>query len=153
VLVHKITEKSNWSTITGRFKSLHGNDRIKCLSMPVESISDEKDKTAQITHWWESVEQKSIELALEFDYLFETDLTDCYGSIYTHSIPWALDGKKEAKGSDHKSSLGDQVDMLIRSMRHGQTNGIPQGSVLMDFIAEMVLGYADTLITKKTERN
>jgi hypothetical protein len=37
--------------------------------MPVESISDEKDKTAQITHWWESVEQKSIELALEFDYL------------------------------------------------------------------------------------
>jgi hypothetical protein len=34
-------------------------------------------------------------------------------------------------------------------MRHGQTNGIPQGSVLMDFIAEMVLGYADTLITKK----
>jgi hypothetical protein len=38
-------------------------------------------------------------------------------------------------------------------MRHGQTNGIPQGSVLMDFIAEMVLGYADTLITKKTERN
>jgi hypothetical protein len=28
-------------------------------------------------------------------------------------------------------------------MRHGQTNGIPQGSVVMDFIAEIVLGYAD----------
>ena len=28
-------------------------------------------------------------------------------------------------------------------MQQGQTNGIPQGSVLIDFVAEMVLGYAD----------
>jgi RNA-directed DNA polymerase len=34
-------------------------------------------------------------------------------------------------------------------MRHGQTNGIPQGSVLMDFIAEMVLGFADLELSKK----
>ena len=34
-------------------------------------------------------------------------------------------------------------------MHLGQTNGIPQGSLLMDFIAEMVLGYADTELTKR----
>jgi hypothetical protein len=45
-LVHKITEKSNWNLIINRFKDLHKNDKIKCLSMPVESISDEKDKAA-----------------------------------------------------------------------------------------------------------
>ncbi|PSB01573.1 RNA-directed DNA polymerase [Merismopedia glauca] len=33
-------------------------------------------------------------------------------------------------------------------MSFGQTNGIPQGSVLMDFIAEMVLGYADLELSK-----
>jgi hypothetical protein len=67
-----------------------------------------------------------------------------------------LYGKEEAKDNRHKSSLGNDVDKLIRSMRYGQTNGIPQGSVLMDFIAEMVLGYADTLIIEKLkeiERN
>ena len=36
-------------------------------------------------------------------------------------------------------------------MRHGQTNGIPQGSVLMDFIAEMVLGYADLQLSEKIQ--
>ncbi|MDL2279483.1 RNA-directed DNA polymerase [Desulfovibrio sp. OttesenSCG-928-G11] len=36
-------------------------------------------------------------------------------------------------------------------MRLGQTNGIPQGSVLMDFIAEIVLGYADTQLAEKIE--
>jgi len=34
-------------------------------------------------------------------------------------------------------------------MSFGQTNGIPQGSVLMDFIAEMILGYADLELTGK----
>jgi hypothetical protein len=29
----------------------------------------------------------------------------------------------------------------MQGMNYGQTNGIPQGSVLMDFIAEMVLGF------------
>ena len=34
-------------------------------------------------------------------------------------------------------------------MSFGQTNGLPQGSNLMDFIAEIVLGYADMLLSEK----
>ncbi|QDJ13846.1 hypothetical protein CEP45_08415 [Mergibacter septicus] len=34
-------------------------------------------------------------------------------------------------------------------MSWGQTNGIPQGSVLMDFIAELVLGYCDEILEEK----
>lgn len=37
-------------------------------------------------------------------------------------------------------------------MAFGQTNGIPQGSVLMDFIAEMVLGYADTELSIRIQQ-
>jgi hypothetical protein len=36
-------------------------------------------------------------------------------------------------------------------MSYGQTNGIPQGSVLMDFVAEIVLGYVDLLLTEKLD--
>ena len=34
-------------------------------------------------------------------------------------------------------------------MQCGQTNGIPQGSVLMDFIAEILLGYIDEILTEQ----
>jgi hypothetical protein len=34
-------------------------------------------------------------------------------------------------------------------MQYGQTNGIPQGSTLMDFVAELVLNYADKELSKK----
>jgi len=37
-------------------------------------------------------------------------------------------------------------------MSYAQTNGIPQGSILMDFIAEMVLGYADQELTAEINK-
>lgn len=37
-------------------------------------------------------------------------------------------------------------------MSYGQSNGIPQGSVLMDFIAEIVLGYADLELSRSIEK-
>ena len=46
---------------------------------------------------------------------------------------------------------GNIIDNHIVNMQRGQTNGIPQGSVLMDFVAEILLGYADTQLTRKID--
>lgn len=151
-LVNRITENGNWDTILEAFEKFQSNRKIKCLSMPVQSLVGTKDKAEQILHWWSSVEQKSIELGLEYEFVIHTDITDCYGSIYTHSIAWALHGKDTAKENrNDKSLIGNAIDSCIQDMQHRQTNGIPQGSVLMDFIAEMVLGSADVLLTRKLE--
>lgn len=153
-LVHHLTEDANWQAILCRFNEFSANERIQCLSLPVVSLSDEKDKAEQVSHWWHAVEQRSIELSLDYEYLLETDITDCYGAIYTHSIAWALHSKAEAKKKDKrndKTLLGNIVDAHIQDMRHGQTNGIPQGSALMDFIAEMVLGLADLELSVKIQ--
>lgn len=80
-LVHAITEEGNWKLIRDRFQQFATNDKIRCLSLPVVSSSDEKDRAEQVSHWWHEVEQRSIELSLDHDYLIETDLTDCYGAI------------------------------------------------------------------------
>lgn len=87
---------------------------------------------------------------MDYEFMFQTDITDCYGSIYTHSIAWALHTKECAKKNRNKKDLlGNFIDARIQDMRHGQTNGIPQGSVLMDLIAELVLGFADSELYKK----
>lgn len=153
-LVHYMTEDAHWELIKGRFTEFGANEKIRCLSLPVVSQSEEKDKAEQVSHWWHEVEQRSIELALEYDCLLETDITDCYGAIYTHSIAWALHTKTEAKKKENRTDLGligNQIDKHIQDMRHGQTNGIPQGSALMDFISEMVLGYADLKLSERIQ--
>lgn len=88
-------------------------------------------------------------LSLEYNCVFDTDVADCYGSIYTHSIAWAVEGKKVAKsleGKKNKKLLGNIIDASIQDAQYKQTNGIPQGSVLMDFVAEIVLGYVDRIL-------
>jgi len=153
-LVDQITASDNWMFIRDRFKKFHELKNLACLSIPVQSLSKRKDKAAQILQWWQGIEQQSIELAMEYEYLFHADITDCYASIYTHSIAWALHDKKVAKRQrDDRTLIGNVIDGHIQDMRHGQTNGIPQGSVLMDFIAEMVLGYADLQLSEKLNQD
>jgi hypothetical protein len=153
-LVNTITETQNWEMILRRFKSF-AESCVKCISIPRISLGEDSNKASQVRYWWEEIEQRSIKMAMKYDYVFSTDITNCYGSIYTHSIEWALtDGGRnvvkqsmESTSRNGRQSLGAQIDKKIRNMNHGQTNGIPQGSILMDLIAEIVLGYSDLELT------
>ena len=149
-IVNEMTKKDSWKLICDCFRNFSRDKRIKCTSIPVKSLTDESDRAEQIRQWLEGVEQRSIELSLDYDFVVNTDIVNCYAAIYTHSIAWALHGKECAKAHrENRSLVGNKIDAYIRDMRYGQTNGIPQGSILMDFISEMVLGYADSLLTDK----
>ena len=151
-LVHQITREDNWSEIVKAFNGFSDNSKVKCFSLPLESEDILSDKATTISNWWHSVEQKSVELALDYEYILHTDVSDCYGSLYTHSIAWALHTKQVSKDRRQDSSLiGNIIDVCIQDMLFAQTNGIPQGSVLMDLIAEMVLGFADFELSQKMQ--
>ena len=145
-LVNALTTEANWTTVQQRMVSFKGGV-VECCSAPVVSSDHQTDVAAQILSWWQAVEQRSLAYSLEYTHLLHTDVTDCYCALYTHSIPWALHGLSAAKrGKKNTSLLGNVVDSHIQAGRYGQTNGISQGSVLMDFVAEIVLGYVDSLI-------
>lgn len=143
-LVNTICEKENWNQI---LHVLRNEDlkKIHCMSLPVKSIGHSDQTKGRIVNWWKNMEQVQIELSLKFNVMLSTDITDCYPSIYTHSIEWAINDKELAKEQRFKrnNSLGQLLDKKIRNMQYGQTNGIPQGSVLMDLIAEIILAAID----------
>ncbi|MEW6620749.1 MAG: RNA-directed DNA polymerase [bacterium] len=145
-LVNVICDPDNWKFITNRIAEFE-DGVVYCCSAPVMSLDDQKDVAKQITSWWQCVEQQSLIYSLEFSHLLHTDVIDCYASLYTHSISWALHGIKTAKAKKNDNSLlGNIIDSHIRAGRYGQTNGISQGPVLMDFVAEIVLGFIDKQI-------
>lgn len=154
-LVNRITKQENWNFIKKRFQKYQNNKKIRCYSIPTVSKEITSDKAFNIINWWQHIEQQSLELSLDFDCVLNTDITDCYGSIYTHTIPWALHGEKVIKddflhpSTPKKKYFGNSIDTAIQSMQYSQTNGIPQGNALMDFIAEIILGYADAKLTYK----
>ncbi|MDR2127333.1 MAG: RNA-directed DNA polymerase [Prevotellaceae bacterium] len=155
-LVREITEADNWNLIVKRFETFQENSQIKCCSIPIVSEEEKKsDKAETVSNWWSLIEQQSLEFALHYDCFLNTDISDCYNSIYTHTIPWALHGKDAIKNDllkprkERQNFIGNSIDTTIQKMQFAQTNGIPQGSTIMDFIAEMVLGYADMLLSEK----
>lgn len=149
-IVNEITKKDNWELICKRFQDFRADEKIKCCSIPLV----DSRKSSTVLNWWNSFEQQSISYAIDYTYMGTTDIENCYPSIYTHSIAWAIHTKPIAKEKKtDKSLLGNNLDKYIRGMQFGQTNGIPQGSVLMDFIAEIVLGYADELLSEKLKEN
>lgn len=154
-LVNLITEEKNWNLVRKRFSEFDNTSnasKIRCISIPKQSKSKLSDIGNTILGWWKNSEQALIKYSLDFDYCLQTDVTDCYPSIYTHSISWALHGINVAKSNRSLDLLGNKIDKSIQSMQNMQTNGIPQGSVLMDFIAEMILGYSDKLLSEELSK-
>lgn len=155
LLARYICESDNWKDLVQRFDKLESDEHIRVCSIP--KIKNEDDKCENATNirvWLTEFEEKSLEMGLEYKYVYCTDISNCYPSLYTHSIVWAIHDKIIAKeNKNDKKLIGNQIDYFIRCMQNGQTNGIPQGSVLFDFIAEIILCYADNLLVTKLREN
>src|SRR5690554_1691023 len=116
-LVHELTEEKNWQLVQSRFKEFTKNEKIECHSVPVAEENENTDKQNQIYEWWQKVEQRSLTLALEYNHLLHLDITDCYGSLYTHSIPWAIHTTEEAKKHENRNNkdfIGVSIDKYIQ---------------------------------------
>lgn len=149
-LVKKITDNSSWSEIIKKLKEIYQCSYVQCTSLPTVPHTNQSSASAQTKKYLSDFERTSLEHSFEYNYIITADIENCYPSIYTHSIAWAIHNKDVAqKQKDTDSLIGNTIDKVLRMMIHGQTNGIPQGSILMDFIAEIVLAYVDKLLTEK----
>lgn len=82
-------------------------------------------------------------------YLLKTDISRFYGSIYTHSIPWALHTKQQAKANRGLSLLGNRLDYWIRGGQDQQTVGIPIGPDTSLVLAELIMQRCDKALIDK----
>ncbi len=149
--VQLITHESNWSLIQQRL-ALFSGGVVECCSLPVVSNGPMSDVAEQILQWWHKIEQRSLELSFEYSHVAISDVSNCYPSIYTHAIAWAFHDKGFIKNGNNRNDpnlIGNRLDKLIRCSREGQTNGLPQASILSHVLAELILGYCDREINKR----
>lgn len=111
-----------------------------------------------------SFQNARIEKGMDKYVEMKVDISNFYPSIYTHTISWALVGKKYAKqmwkSREQKLPIllsqkiielynkGNQLDQYIEKCQNKQTHGIPVGPDTSFLIAEMILAHIDSLIEK-----
>jgi hypothetical protein len=79
-------------------------------------------------------------------YIVKTDVSRFFPSIYTHSIPWAVHGKAQAKQDRSRKSAqthANKLDYLVRQSQDQQTVGIPVGPDTSRIICELIAGAID----------
>lgn len=121
---------NNWRAI-----DRHCSKSKLSVSRPVEdasgmrSLKTESEGTDLVRH------RARIRRAGRF--IVKTDIARFYGSIYTHSIPWALEGKAHAK-KDRRGGFANELDARVRNLQDGQTLGIPTGPDASIIVAEII---------------
>ena len=98
------------------------------------------------------MEQRSIELSLEYRYMFVTDITNCYGSVNPQAFDWAFSFKDTQYEKDNESSISKSIQKYLRAFQQGRNIGIPQGSAIFDFVGEIILGYSDLLLYEAIQK-
>lgn len=90
----------------------------------------------------------------KYDAMVQIDVSKCFDSIYTHSLPWAVLGKDQTKFSleESKRTFGGRFDALMQDLNHKETNGIVIGPEFSRVFAEIILQSVDIdLITQLSE--
>ena len=145
-LVREVCNKDNWAIVKELFDKFKVPHITSCAIPVIPREKEAFHKAMTINNWWNSMEQRSIELSLEYRYMFVTDITNCYGSINPQTFDWAFSLKDTSFESEGKSKISKNTQRYLRAFQQGRNIGIPQGSSIFDFVGEIILGYSDHLL-------
>ena len=145
-LVREVCCESNWQVIKDLFEKFNVPHITSCAIPVIPNEKEPFHKATTINNWWNSMEQSSIELSLEYRYMFVTDITNCYGSVNPQTFDWAFTLKGTSLETEGESTIAKNIQKYLCAFQQGRNIGIPQGSAIFDFVGEIVLGYSDLLL-------
>ena len=95
------------------------------------------------------VEEDEIGYQTGATHLVKADISKCFPSMYTHSIPWAIHGKTKAKKNRDLKLEGNLLDRSCQILADSQTNGLAIGPHSSNVISEIILTKIDATLLNK----
>lgn len=82
-----------------------------------------------------------------------TDIANCFGSVYTHSLEWATQGFLAAKENlaqkNKQPHWSSSLDKVLRSAKRSETSGLPIGPATSSIAVEIILSAVDCKLREK----
>lgn len=137
-------------------KCIHDNwGELKCVTENENSIIKpefhQSEKRLVVMNYEEPFIKISRSHTFSFAKRFRvhTDIANCFNSIYSHSIAWAVVGVKEAKAQQKSKEWFNRLDTYQRKTKRNETQGIPIGSAASSIVSELILGEVDKALKSK----
>jgi Reverse transcriptase (RNA-dependent DNA polymerase) len=146
----------NWKTLVTCLFRLR--NKVSAYSFPIPLDSNAPGSIGRlrsgrmIYEFIEMTENDLAAVAYRYKYVFKTDVKNFYPSLYTHSIAWAIHGKRWIRQGSNRYNynlVGNRLDKLFQNANDGCTNGIPIGPAVSDLISEIVLAGVDASLSRR----
>lgn len=140
---------NNWDRIDNSI--IQANNNYRKISMIIPKDHNKNKRLISFESYDKSDHQLEQLLLKQYkaNYIVYADISKCYPSIYTHSIPWALVGRFTAKQNRNGSIWYNKIDKSSMRLKDYETNGIPIGPDTSNILSEIILSQVDRELNNK----
>ncbi|WP_305794137.1 antiviral reverse transcriptase Drt3b [Salinibacterium sp. UTAS2018] len=108
---------------------------------------------SNINRFYTSSEFRACER--KYPTLMRADVSNCFPSVYTHTLSWVTNGRHVSKASKTRmktsDTFGGKFDGLLQAVNYGETSGIVIGPEFSRIFAEVILQEIDVRIERELE--
>ena len=141
--------KDNWQEIRDHFHAYTDNLDYVISRLHIQLRSSCNELFEMNYDDWKNAGSPQDDLLIGNSYIVKTDISTCFPSIYTHSIPWALVGKGVAKNDRDDSVWYNKIDKECQNTKYGETHGLLIGPHASNLISEIILVVVDSRLYEK----
>ncbi|MDL2283444.1 RNA-directed DNA polymerase [Odoribacter sp. OttesenSCG-928-G04] len=142
----------NWINLKNHFSDKTVNDSFKISRIHLRKLKNKSELFEMNYKNFSKDGDPEQDIVIKSRYIALADISNCFPSIYSHSISWALIGKAHAKQKCKQTDKGEwfnQIDLHTRNLKHGETNGLLIGPHSSNLISEIILVAIDHELTKQ----
>lgn len=144
--------KDNWPQLCNHFFQCTNNQEYKVSKIHLRKMAKSPMIFKMNYDNWKEDGNPELDLLIGSKFLIHADISKCFPSIYSHSLPWALVGKSNAKltaGSKCKSLWYNQIDHFVQNCKYGETHGLLIGPHTSNLLGEVILSAVDKELCSK----
>ncbi|MGV3698105.1 RNA-directed DNA polymerase [Flavobacterium sp.] len=140
-LCHSLSQ--NWAHLRDHFERKTINETYKISRIHIRKLFGQSKLFEMNYKNFYMDEEPQQDLVIKSKYVAHADISNCFPSIYSHSVAWALVGKTFAKTNRASTNWFNQLDFYIRNVKFGETNGVLIGPHASNLISEIILVAVD----------
>lgn len=138
----------NWDYVREHFRIMTSNQNYKVSRIHIRKMKGKKQLFEMNYSNWKLDGTPEPDLLIGKRFIVKADVSQCFLSMYTHSITWALVGKETAKKSRRGNWYND-LDQSTQNIKYGETHGLLIGPHTSNILSEIILLAIDNNLVEK----
>jgi len=135
--------KNSWNEITSIIESNWQNKKINALHVRKMKSNPECVFCMDYSSRMGEISDILLENAIGKKYMLRADISNCFPSIYSHSIAWAVVGRKEAFNTRNSNTWYKKLDQAVMNAQEKESIGLPIGPHSSNVISDLILSVID----------